>query len=185
MMNATFGKNSTFNSYLNNCMDAPGQFITRDGGTPPHVVNLVFTYTENLFTGRSRWVRAAVNGWQVSGYSQWVSGGLLGVGGAYATGVNPTLPNPTFKRWFNTCTLNENSNQRQNCASETEPVAWLIQKPFTLNSQPVPQWRDFRGRSVPEISLSFFKRFVIRERVGFELRMDANNATNQATFGGN
>jgi len=183
MMNATFGKNSTFNSYLNNCMDAPGQFITRDGGTPPHVVNLVFTYTENLFTGRSRWVRAAVNGWQVSGYSQWVSGGLLGVGGAYATGVNPTLPNPTFKRWFNTCTLNENSNQRQNCASETEPVAWLIQKPFTLNSQPVPQWRDFRGRSVPEISLSFFKRFVIRERVGFELRMDANNATNQATFG--
>ena len=183
MMNGTFGKNTTFNSYLNNGMDAPGRFITRDGGTPPHVFNLVFTYTENLFQGRSRLLKSALNGWQVSGYSQWVSGALLNVGGAYFTGVNPTLPNPTFKRWFNTCTLNQNTNLRQNCTSDTEPVAWLIQKPFTLNTQPVTQWRNFRGRSVPEISLSFFKRFVIHERFGFELRMDANNATNQATFG--
>ena len=183
MMNATFGKSTTYASYLNNGLDAPGQFITRDGGTPPHVVNLVFTYTENLFKNQHRMVQAVLNGWQVAGYSQWVSGGLLNVGGAYSTGLNPTLPERTFKRWFNTCTLNQNNNQRQGCANDTEPVAWLIQKPFTLNTQPVPQWRDFRGRAVPEVSLSFFKRFVIRERMGFELRLDANNATNQATFG--
>ena len=158
MMNGTLGKNTTYNSYLNNGLDAPGQFITRDGGTPPHVFNLVFTYTENLFNKQSRLVKTVLNGWQVSGYSQWISGGLLNVGGAYATGINPTLGERTFKRWFNTCTLNQNTNLRQNCVSDSEPVAWLIQKPFTLNTEPVPQWSDFRGRAVPEVSLSFFSR---------------------------
>ncbi len=182
-LNATFGKSSTYASYLNNGMDAPGQFITRDGGTPPHTVNLIFTYTETLFKHQNKLVKAALNGWQVSGYTQWISGGLLNVGGAYTTGLNPTIDNPTFSRWFNTCTLNLNTNTRQGCASATEPVAWQIQKPFTLNTQPVPQWSDFRGRAVPEVSLSFFKRFKIGERASLELRMDADNATNQATFG--
>jgi hypothetical protein len=59
----------------------------------------------------------------------------LNVSGAYSTGLDPTLPNPTFQRWFNTCTLNQNNNTRQNCASPSEPVAWLIQKPFTLNTR--------------------------------------------------
>ena len=183
IFNGTFGRNSTYGSYLNNGLDAPGQFITRDGGIPPHTFNLVFTYTEELFKNTNRLVKAVLNGWQVSGYTQWVSGGLLNVGGAYSTVLDPTLPNRTFSRWFNTCTLNLNNNTRQNCASVDEPVAWLIQKPFTLNTQPVPQWTGFRGRSVPEVSLSFFKRFQIRERVNFELHMDANNATNQPTFG--
>ena len=183
IFNGTFGRNSTYGSYLNNGLDAPGQFIRRDGGIPPHTFNLVFTYTEELFKNTNRLVKAVLNGWQVSGYTQWVSGGLLNVGGAYSTGLDPTLPNRTFSRWFNTCTLNLNNNTRQNCASVDEPVAWLIQKPFTLNTQPVPQWTGFRGRSVPEVSLSFFKRFQIRERVNFELHMDANNATNQPTFG--
>ncbi len=183
IVNGTFGKSTTHGIYLNNGLDAPGQFITRDGGTPPHTINLIFTYTENLFKNRNSLFKTALNGWQVSGYTQWVSGALLGVSGAYSTGLDPALPNPTFKRWFNTCTFNQNNNARQNCASDTEPVAWLIQKPFTLNTQPVPQWTDFRGRAVPEVSISFFKRFRIRERVGFELRMDADNATNQPTFG--
>ena len=182
LVNGTFGRNSTYSSYLNNGMDAPGQFITRDGGTPPHTINLIFTYTENLFRNQSRLVKAALNGWQVSGYTQWVSGALLNVGGAYSTGLDPAIPNRTFNRWFNTCTLNLNNNARQNCASDSEPVAWLIQKPFTLNTQPAPQWQDFRGRAVPEVSLSFFKKFNITERVKFELRFDADNATNQPTF---
>ncbi len=183
LFNGTFGKSSTFASYLNNGMDAPGQFIPRDGGTPPHTVNLVFTYTEELFKKQNRLVRTVLNGWQVSGYTQWVSGSLLGISGAYSTGVDPTLTDRTFKRWFNTCTLNQNTNARQNCASDSEQVAWLIQKPFTLNLQPVRQWNDYRNRAVPEVSLSFFKRFQIRERLHLELRMDADNATNQPTFG--
>ncbi len=183
VFNGTFGKSTTFTSYLNNGMDAPGQFITRDGGTPPHTINLIFTYTEDLFKNQNKLVKTVLNGWQVSGYTQWVSGALLNVSGAYSTGLDPRLPNPTFTRWFNTCTLNQNTTARQNCADASEPVAWLIQKPFTLNTQPVPQWPDFRGRAVPEVSMSFFKAFRIKERARFELRMDADNATNQPTFG--
>ena len=183
LFNGTFGRNSTHASYLNNGIDAPGQFITRDGGLPPRTFNLIFTYTENLFKNSNRLVKAALNGWQVSGYGQWISGSLLNVGGAYSTGLDPSISNRTFNRWFNTCTLNLNNNTRQSCASADEPVAWLIQKPFTLNTQPVPQWNGFRNRAVPEVSLSFFKRFKIKERGSFELRMDADNATNQPTFG--
>ena len=142
LVNGTFGKSTTYSTYLNNGIDAPGQFITRDGGAPPHTINLIFTYKEALFKNQNRLVKAALNGWQVSGYTQWVSGGLLNVSGAYSTGLDPSLPTPTFKRWFNTCTLNQNTNARQNCASATEPVVWLIQKPFTLNTQPAPQWSD-------------------------------------------
>ena len=183
LLNGTFGRSSTFNSYLNNGMDSPGQFILRDGGTPPHTINLIFTYTEELFKNRNTLVKAALNGWQVSGYTQWVSGALLNVSGAYPTGTDPTIANRTFSHWFNTCTINQNTNARQNCASADEAVAWLIQKPFTLNTQPAAQWQDFRGRAVPEVSLSFFKAFRIKERARFELRMDADNATNQPTFG--
>jgi hypothetical protein len=182
LVNGTFGKSTTYSTYLNNGMDAPGQFITRDGGTPPHTINLIFTYKEDLFKNQNKLVKAALNGWQVSGYTQWISGALLNVSGAYSTGLDPSIPNPTFKRWFNTCTLNQNTNTRQSCASADEPVAWLIQKPFTLNTQPVPQWSDFRGRAVPEVSVSFFKTFAIRERARLELRMDADNATNEPTF---
>lgn len=183
LLNGTFGRSSTFNSYLNNGMDSPGQFILRDGGTPPHTINLIFTYTEELFKNRNTLVKAALNGWQVSGYTQWVSGALLNVSGAYPTGTDPAIANRTFSHWFNTCTINQNTNARQNCASADEAVAWLIQKPFTLNTQPAAQWQDFRGRAVPEVSLSFFKAFRIKERARFELRMDADNATNQPTFG--
>jgi len=187
LFNGTFGKSTTYSTYLNNGLDAPGQFITRDGGTPPYQINLVGTYTEKLFNRANRVIRTVLNGWQVSGYAQWVSGALLGVSGSAnnpvtATGIDPTLPNPTFQRWFNTCTLNNNTGQRQDCASPTEPVAWIIQKPFTLVTQPNPQWSDFRGRTVPEVSVSLFKDFQIRERVRFQLRADADNATNQPTF---
>ena len=183
LFNGTFGRNSTYASYLNNGLDAPGQFITRDGGLPPRTINLVFTYTEELFKHSNQMIKAALNGWQVAGYTQWISGGLLNVSGAYTTGLDPTLSERTFAHWFNTCTFNQNNNARQNCASATEPVAWIIQKPFTLNTQPIPQWNGFRGRSVPEVSLSFFKKFSIRERARLELRVDADNATNQPTFG--
>ncbi len=183
LFNGTFGRNSTYASYLNNGLDAPGQFIERDGGLPPRTINLVFTYTENLFSRNHRLVKTVLNGWQVSGYTQWISGGLLNVSGAYTTGVDPTLTERTFKRWFNTCTFNQNTNQRQNCASASEPEAWIIQKPFTLNTKPIPQWNGFRNRAVPEVSLSFFKNFRLHERARLELRLDANNATNQPTFG--
>jgi len=187
VVNGTFGKATTYSTYLNNGMDAPGQFITRDGGTPPYQINLIGTYTEQLLKRANRAVRTMLDGWQIAGYAQFVSGALLNVSGTAnnpvtSTGIDPSLPHPTFQRWFNTCTLNANSNQRQNCASATEPVAWIIQKPYTLVTQPNPQWSDFRGRSVPEISISLFKTFNIRERLRFQLRADADNATNQPTF---
>ena len=188
VVNGTFGKSSTHSTYLNNGMDAPGQFITRDGGVPPYQINLIGTYTEQLLKrAKNPVIRTLLNGWQISGYAQFVSGALLNVAGSAnnpvtSTGLDPSLPDPTFQRWFNTCTFNANTNQRQNCASPTEPVAWDIQKPYTLVTQPNPQWSDFRGRSVPEVSISLFKTFHIRERLKFQLRADADNATNQPTF---
>jgi hypothetical protein len=184
LFTGTFQNSTTYSSYLNSGMDAIGQFITRQGGALPYVVNLSGTYSLPFFNNAKGLTKTLLGGWQLSGYGQWTPGGRLGVSGADSTGLDPALPKSmrTYQRWFNTCTFNMNTNTRQKCASADEPVAWIIQKPFTLITQPMPQWIDFRGRSVPDISLSLFKAFRIKERVRLELRADANNALNSPRF---
>src|SRR5206468_11983181 len=109
-------------SYQNNGMDPIGQFIVRDGGTPPWQYNLSSTYNLPFF-GNSKGVsRAMLGGWTVSGIVSWFPGGIITMSGANSTGVDPALPNPSYNRWFNTCTMNNNTGLRQNCASTTEAV---------------------------------------------------------------
>jgi hypothetical protein len=183
LLTGTFGKSSTYSTYLNNGMDAPGQFITRDGGTPPHEINISGVYKAPFFRNSANpLVKMALAGWQLSGYTQWVSGALLNVTGAYPTGINPAFSDPSVHgSWFNTCTYNQTNNTTQNCAAG-EPVAWTIQKPFTLNTVPPPQWSNFRGRAIPETSLAIVKSFRITERVAFQLHADADNVLNTPTF---
>jgi len=94
------------------------------------------------------------------------------------------LPHPTYSRWFNACTFNNNTGQRQNCASESEPVAWTIQKPFTLIRTPDPQWSSVRVRVPAELNASLFKSFQIREGWRMEFRTEAFNALNTPRFPG-
>jgi hypothetical protein len=180
---ATFGWGWTYSSYLNNGMDAIGQFIRRDAGTEPYIVNLNATYSLPFFNDAGGVKKAVLGGWQIAGFGQWRAGTILGVGGAVSSGLDPRIDNPTLAHRFNTCTFNMTNNQRQNCASATEPVAWIIQKPFTLNTQPQPQWGSVRTWTPLSVDLSVYKSFRLLERLKLDFRIDANNAFNTPRFG--
>ena len=145
LFTGTIATATTFTSYQNSGMDQIGQFITRDGGIPPWQYNLASTYNLPFFRNGGRMTRSMLGGWQLSGIVSWFPGGITGASGANSTGVDPALPRPTYDRWFNTCTLNNNTGRRQSCASDSEPVAWIIQKPFTLVTTPDPEWSSVEG----------------------------------------
>jgi hypothetical protein len=95
------------------------------------------------------------------------------------------LPNPTFQRWFNTCTLTT-AGVRQNCASDSEPVAWQIitdyQKQTTSNF--LSQVRGYATPLKAGINLALFKQFAVTERSKIEFRGEFFNLFNSAGYGG-
>jgi hypothetical protein len=177
--NGTFAQGSTFNSYLNGGMDDFGQFIYRRDGTPPMNLNWNATYALPFFAKSGPLVNMLLGGWMLAGTGRWSSGGMLSVSGANPTGINPTIPNATPAHWFNTCTYNDNTGLRQNCASTTEPIAWIITKPYTLLTYPTPQFTNWRNPNHPvQMDLSMFKAFRFKERARMEIRVEAFNAFN-------
>ncbi len=183
LFTGTLSRSRTYSTYLNSGMDSIGQFITRDGGTPPWQYNLSSTYNLPFFRNSGGLTRAMLGGWQLSGIVSWFPGGIIGIGGANSTGIDPGISNPTYNRWFNTCTFNNNTGRRQSCASDSEPVAWTVQRPFTLITEPDPQWGSVRARVPPEYNFSLFKSFQIKEGFRMEFRTEAFNAFNTPRFG--
>ena len=182
LFTGTLSDSETFTSYQNSGFDRVGQFIVRDGGIAPWQYNLSSTYSLPFFRNSKGLTRSMLGGWQTSGIVSWFPGGIITVSGANSTGVDPALPNPSYNRWFNTCTMNNNTARRQNCATESEAVAWVVQKPFTLITTPDPEWSSVRARVPAEYNLSIFKSFKIREGFQAEFRTEAFNAFNSPRF---
>lgn len=182
LFTATFQNGATHSTYLNSGLDAIGQFITRDSAAEPYIINLNSTYSLPFFNKTKGLSRTLLGGWRIAGFGQWRAGSILDVSGATSTGIDPGISNSTYAHRFNTCTFNNNTNARQNCTSSTEPVAWVIQKPFTLLTVPNPQWGSVRVRNPLSVDLSLWKTFKT-ERLNVDLRADASNAFNTPRFG--
>ncbi len=181
LFTGTFQNGTTYDTYLHPGMDAIGQFITRDSGAVPYIINLNGTYALPFFNNSTRLTRTLFGGWQIAGFGQWLAGSMLDVSGATSTGLDPGIANATYTHRFNTCTFNDNTGSRQNCSSATEPVAWIIEKPFTLIMQPNPQWGSVRVKIPFSTDLSLYKTFKT-EGVNVTFRADANNAFNTPRF---
>ena len=124
-----------------------------------------------------------LGGWEANAIVRYLNGSLVGVpGGVFSTGINPKLDNPTYRQWFNTCTVNT-LGVRQNCADANQPVAFLQTPPFTLRtlSTVLP---GIRTEVPTTIDLSLFKTFQIHERARLQLRANAFNLANTPDFGG-
>jgi hypothetical protein len=182
LFTSTFQNGATRSSYLNNGMDAIGQFIVRDSGMERYIINLNSTYSLPFFNKRKGMSRTLLGGWKLAGFAQWRSGVIMDISGATSTGIDPGIPNAPYNHRFSTCTFNNNTNTRQNCSSASEPVAWIIQKPFTLQTTPNPQWYSVRSRIPLSMDLSLWKTFKL-ERMSVDLRADASNAFNTPRFG--
>ena len=146
LFTSTFQDGATRSTYLNSGLDAVGQFIVRDSGMERYIINLNSTYALPFFTKSRGVTRTVLGGWNVAGFGQWRSGAIMDITGATSTGIDPGISGSPYSHRFNTCTFNNNTGQRQNCSSATEAVAWIVQKPFTLQTTPNPQWSSVRSR---------------------------------------
>ncbi len=183
LFNITYAKGASHNSYNNSDYDPVGSFITRNSNERVYLANLVLTYQLPFFNKTPGLVKTLLGGWQVSGTNIWQANQFLGNPGR-STGVDPRIPNPSNARRFNTCTYDMVKLARQNCASADEPVAWLIQPPYTYNETPDYQLTYWRWKRPITTNLSVFKAFSIRETFKAEIRGEAFNAWNTPIMNG-
>jgi hypothetical protein len=95
---------------------------------------------------------------------------------------NPELPSgqQTYQQWYDTCSLLTNGN-RSGCSSSSQPITWMQLAPnqFRTSSSYFP---NIRNDWKPNINVSVFKEFSIRERVKIEFRGESFNVTNSPIY---
>ena len=106
---------------------------------------------------RNPLVDAVFGGWSVSGLFTYNSGVPLRLGSVLADG-DPAISNPTSGRWFDTSKVH-------------------VLPAFTRRTNPV-QYSDLLGPRFVNLDTTLAKMFPIKERVKFELRMEAYNLLN-------
>ena len=177
-------------SYLN-AQDSFSNLARIQANEPNKVFVLSGSYALPVLARRGALVREALGGWNINTILRVQAGYLVAApAGAFSTGVNPKLANPTYSQWFNSCTLNA-AGVRSNCASTTQPVAWVIQPAFTLNEYNsssglggvLSTLPGIRTHIPANVDLSLFKSFAIREALRLEFRAEAFNLTNTPAFG--
>jgi hypothetical protein len=99
--------------------------------------------------------------------------------GAAPTGLNPSLPSPSYTEWFNTCTQLA-GGATQNCHPGEQP-AWTIRQANTLQ-----MWSSrLAGVRVPgvhNVDISVIKRTRLAERFDLVFRADFINGFNSPQF---
>jgi hypothetical protein len=97
---------------------------------------------------------------------------------------NPALPDgqQNYDHWFDTCTLLTNG-QRSGCSSASAPVTWVQLKPNELITYS-SSFPNLRNPWSPQVSMSVFKSFPIRERARIEFRAESFNSFNTPIYAG-
>ena len=102
-------------------------------------------------------LEAVLGGWSVSGLFTYNAGVPLRLGSVLADG-DPAISNPTSGRWFDTSKVH-------------------VLPAFTRRTNPV-QYGDLLGPRFVNLDTTLAKMFPIKERVKFELRVEAYNLLN-------
>ena len=179
----TWSKIMVENSYLNS-QDSFTNLARTQSSEPNKVLVLSGSYALPIFAHQTGLAHSLLGGWNLNSILRISSGYLINAPtGAFSTGVNPKLDNPTKSQWFNTCTVNA-AGLRTNCASATQTVAWTIQPAFTLNEYNGSTYLPGVRTHLPvDLDLSLFKSFSIREKAHIEFRAEAFNLSNTPAFG--
>jgi hypothetical protein len=169
-------------TYLNPQDDWNGLSRVVTAQDTPHRLLVSTTYELPFFTGRTDLLGSLLGGWQINAIVTTQSGLPVGTTAGAVLAGDPSIDNPTLERWFNTCT-EALSGARQNCASDSEPVAWRVQAPFTLRTLPV-RLDDVRTSRPTLIDFSLFKSFALPANMRLQARFEAFNFFNTPWFGG-
>ena len=157
--------NMTFYDNVDNYLK---KWTSEDSGTPRH--RLTASGTWQLPVGRhrrflpqtSRFLDAAIGGWNMAGTSTYHTGTLLNFGAYKVTGNDPTVSNPGPNAWF-----------------DTSAFAYL--PAYTRRSNPW-YYSNIRGPQFFNIDATMSKDFSVRERIRLQLHLDAFNVLNNANL---
>jgi hypothetical protein len=184
LVSYTFSRQTEAVAYLNP-QDGWDRLVQVPTATDaPHRLLVSTTYKLPFFENEKGFLAAVAGGWQVNAIVVVQSGLAVAIPanpGYNWTGADPTLPNATRDRWFNTCTETL-AGARQRCASTSEPVVWKIQAPFTLRTIPT-RMDDIRTSRPALVDFSMFKTFTLSGRVRLQVRGEAFNLLNTPWFG--
>jgi hypothetical protein len=207
MSNFTWSKNESADHWLNgghsDFKDMPKEIIPSDRAM---VFNLAGSYSLPFYARSHGIKRQVLGGWNVSTTMSYQSGQPSSLGGGPGgggpnsgngfnwTGASLKTANKNYNRWFNTCsvstTYDQNTNEptvtRSNCASETEPVAWVINGNYDKRTTTY-YLKQIRAPSIPlytTMNMSVYKDFSILEGYKLSFRAEAYDLLNSPEYGG-
>ncbi|SPE30807.1 hypothetical protein SBA3_170004 [Candidatus Sulfopaludibacter sp. SbA3] len=180
LVSYTLSKTLESVSYLNNQDAGPSRTLASTD--TPHRVVISGNWQLPIFKNTRGILAVFVKGWQANGiFLREVGFPLTAPANYYSSGIDPSLPNPTDLRYFNTCMLQTNG-VRFGCASADEPVAFIQQQSNTLRTLS-GRFPTIRPPKVPNADISLFKAFTLHENLRLQFRAEAFNATNSPQLG--
>ena len=183
----TWSKTIQWTAFREDQYASPERVLSNLGRSRHLTVDVLY----DLPFGRGKWagqnwgrfVNAALGNWQYNIMVETMTGTPTAM--PDATPIrDPRLPNggQSFDQWFNTCTLLTNG-QRSHCSSPDEPVTWVQLKPNELRTYS-SRFPNITDPWRPQVNMSLFKLFPIRERVKLEFRAESFNAFNTPIYAG-
>ena len=180
LVSYTYSRTLESVSFLNNQDSGPSRTLTSTD--TPHRSVVSGNWAIPLFARTHGILGIFLKGWQANGvFVRQVGFPLAAPAGYYSSEIDPSLPDPTDQRYFNTCLLQTNGT-RFGCASATEPVAFIQQQNNTLRTLS-SRFPSIRPPKVPNADLSLFKAVALHENWKLQFRAEAFNATNSPQLG--
>ncbi len=189
----TLSKNLQAVNYLNPQDTAPARSLVPWDQTHRLVIAAVYELPfgpgRKFVNNSTGFVNRLVTGWQFATNTTFRSGTPMavppGISGNPTPVVgllgDPSLPNPTWDRMFNTGLIDADGTVR-NVVPGQQPV-FAIQPAYTLRSAS-QYFGNLRDRWGPEFNVTFSKNTTIKENYVIQIRAEAMNLFNHPIFGG-
>lgn len=197
--NFTWDKLMLHNGFLDNYQAAGGHLESVQDSGPTMFGNIFGTVELPKFTNRPYVERMAIGGWQLNTVARFSNGPLVGAPGNVDIIGSPRQPGQSLYREFNTCyqsvsnttgvyttqntTLNSSGIPTLvGCDAQSPNIAFRQRLSYT--SQSNSTMLNIRSPLKPQLDMSLFKKFAIREGISFEIRGEFFNLLNTPNYGG-